>query len=167
MKLYELLNQYQQVLDMFTDPELDGEFDGNVVTDTLESITGDIETKITNYAAMVKTMEAEAEAIKAAMQAMEKREKALKNRADWLKGYALSAMKETGIDKIECPWFRVSVTKNPASVVVDTEVERLPPFYIREKLIREADKAAIKADLEAGKPVTGCRLEQGYRLSIR
>lgn len=165
MRLFEQKQQYLSFLDMVTEPGSD--FDEKMVADTLEGMEGVIEDKVVNIAAVVKNMEAEADSIGEAMDGMAKRKKSLESRAKWLREYALDAMKSTGIEKVSCPWFKVSVAKNPVSVVVDTEVERLPPFYIREKLFREPDKAAIKADLEAGKPVAGCRLEQGYRLSIR
>ena len=60
MKLYELTEQYDGVMNLL----YDGETDEQTILDTLESIEGEIEDKADNYAKIIKTMTAEAEAIK-------------------------------------------------------------------------------------------------------
>lgn len=164
MKLYELKAQFIALLNELTNP--DATYTPELIKDSMEGITYEFNEKAIGTAGVIKTMRANAAAIKQARQEMEKREKALLNRADYLEEYLLSAMRDTGNEVIECPWFKVSVAKNPVSVAI-AEGAELHPAYIREKLVREPDKAAIKEALQNGATVPGCSLQQTYKLNIR
>ena len=61
MKLYELTDQYDEVINLL----YDGETDEQTILDTLESIEGEIEDKADNYARIIKNLSAEAEMVKA------------------------------------------------------------------------------------------------------
>ena len=52
MKLYELTEQYDGVMNLL----YDGETDEQTILDTLEAIEGEIEDKADNYAKIIKTM---------------------------------------------------------------------------------------------------------------
>ena len=60
MNLYELTEQYDEVMSLL----YDGETDEQTILDTLESIDGEIEDKADNYAKIIKNMLGEAEAVK-------------------------------------------------------------------------------------------------------
>jgi hypothetical protein len=59
--------------------------------------------------------------IKEAELQMQARRKSVEKRAASLREYLHANMEKAGIQKIECPWFVVSIKKNPASVQVDDE----------------------------------------------
>ena len=124
------------------------------------------EQKVISVAAYAKQLDAEAEAIKAAMERMEKRRKAIENRADYLKDYTKVCMEQMGKTKVACPWFNISIQKNPPSVRVYDE-EALPFEYVLEVVNVKVDKAAIKAALSAGVAVSGVKLSNGTRLVIK
>jgi len=105
-------------------------------------------------------------AIKAAEESMEKRRKALENRVKWMKAYLKENMERTGISKIECPYFKLSIQKNPAAVnILD---ETIIPADFKEQIISwKIDKTAIKEALKNGAAVPGAEITNGTRLVIK
>jgi hypothetical protein len=164
LSLYQLSGNYLQALDFLTDPEHDLPIEA--VNDTMEALTGELEDKAINVAKFIRNMEMTAEAIKNAEAEMAKRRKALENRVQWLKDYLKGSMVQTGISKIECPYFKLSIQSNPVSVnVFDEEVV---PLMFKEQVISwKIDKAAIKNAINAGHTVPGAKLVNGTRLAIR
>ncbi len=164
LKLYEIERHYLEALDLFTDP--DTEIPAEVVADTLEAIEGEFEVKAIRVAGFARQMEAEAEAIKAAEERMEKRRKSLESRAKWLKDYVKIGMEAMGQKKLSSAWFVLSVAKTPASVDVFDEAA-IPGEFKLTETITKIDKTAIKAALGLKQEVPGARLVNGTRLSIR
>lgn len=166
LKLYEIERQYLEALDLFTDPDQD--LPPEVVTDTLEAITGEFEQKAINVAAFARQMEAEAAAIKAAEDRMDRRRNALEARARWLREYVKIGMEVVGMKKVSSPWFVLAVQNNPVAVEI-TDPAAVPGAFLRqpEPPPPAPDKTAIKAAWASGQPVPGTRLVTGTRLSIR
>jgi hypothetical protein len=166
LSLFQLSTTYVQALDFLTDPEVNVAID--IVNDTLEGLAGELEDKAVNVAKFIRNMEATTEAIKAAEVEMAKRRKALENRVAWLKGYLKSSMEVTGISKIECPYFRLSIAKNPVALDMFDE-SLIPDEYKSVEIVtnESIDRAAIKADLAAGRVIQGARLTNGTRLVIK
>ena len=164
LKLYEIEQNYLAALDIFTDP--DNEIMPEVVADTLEAIEGEFELKAVRVAAFAKQMEAEADAIKVVIEGMDKRRKALENRAKWLKDYVKTGMETLGYKKIESPWFVASIQKNPASVDV-FDSEAIPEAFKHSVIEIKIDKAAIKTALSSGQNIPGAKLTNGTRLAIK
>lgn len=183
MTLYQLSAEYLDALDYLTDPEADVPM--SAVADTLEGLQLELSEKATNVAAFARNLEATAEAIKAAEQAMARRRKALENRAEWIRGYLKRSMEATGIKKIESPWFVLAIRKNPAAVDV-TDETALPDASVKvliemdrgsykavkcklngHRVIEtKVDKAGLRARLKGGESVSGACLEQSTRLQI-
>lgn len=164
MKLFEITRTYLEALDLFTDPEV--EILPSVVTDTLEAIEGEFEIKAVNIAAFAQQMEAEAEAIKAVVEKMEKRRKALEGRARWLRDYVKIGLETMGWKQLKHAWFVLSVQKNPPAVEVFDE-DALPTEFKRQIIETRIDKTAIKGAITKGLNVPGARLVNGTRLAIK
>jgi len=166
LSLYQLSSHYVQALDFLTDPDMDLPMEA--VNDTLEGLGGELEDKAVNVAKFLRNLEATAEAIKAAEASMAKRRKALEEKVKWLKDYIKSNMEATGISKIECPYFKLSIARNPAALELFDTVA-LPAKYKRSETVtvEHIDKAAIKTALAQGQAIPGARLTNGTRLSIR
>jgi hypothetical protein len=164
LSLYQLSGNYLQALDFLTDPDLDLPIEA--INDTLESLTGELEDKAINVAKFLKNMEATAEAIKNAETDMAKRRKALENRVQSLKDYLKGNMVNTGISKIECPYFKLSIQNNPAAVNVFDE-EAVPLEFKKQVVSWSIDKTAIKHAINGGKNVAGATLTNGKRLVIK
>ena len=163
MKLYEIAEQYKAFLELVQDTDNDLSMDDVVVTDTLEAIEGEFEVKAVNTACVLKTLQAEADAIEAAMQSMIARKKALETRANGLKSYLLHNMQAMGLQKIKHPYFNISVNKSPESVFIENK-SLIGEEY--KKVVVTIDKTLIKEALKAGKAVPGCALARGEHLRI-
>lgn len=162
--LYLLADQYRADCAKLADLDLDDQ----TLADTLEGMGGELEVKATNVAMFVRNLEATAAAIKEAEAAMSARRKAIENRADGVRRYLLAAMQHAGIEKIECPHFKLAVRTNPPAVDV-FEPALLPAQFMRqpEPPLPAPDKTAIKDALKAGQDVPGARLATTNRLEIK
>lgn len=164
MNLYELAIDYRESAAKLADMELDEQ----TLTDTLESLGGELEAKATNTAMLIRNIEASAAAIKEAEAHMAARRKALENRAARIKDWVLANMMVAGIQKIECPYFRLAVRANPPAVEI-YEPGLIPAEFMRqpEPPPPSPDRAAIKAAIVEGREVAGCKLTHGMRLEIK
>lgn len=162
--LYEIAAEYREMVAalMATDS------DEQTIADTIEGESFPLELKAQNVAYAIKTLQANAEAIKGAEEEMSKRRKALENRAASIKDYLLSCMELAGVQRVECPHFVIKVAANPASVAIDDE-RQIPADYMKqpETPPPQPDKKAIAEALKAGGDIPGARLVRGKRLDIR
>ena len=164
LTLYNIADQYLVDLQKLQEMEIDEQ----TFADTLEGLSGDLEVKATNVAMFVRNLEASAEAIKAAEKQMAERRKVLESKADRIRQYLLDNMTRTGITKIECPYFVLSVRKNPPAVEVLNQ-DMIPDEYfdIPEPPAPTLNKNRLKEDLKAGVIVEGVKLTAGQSLSIK
>ena len=164
LTLYNIADQYLVDLQKLQEMEIDEQ----TFADTLEGLSGELELKATNVAMFVRNLEASAEAIKAAEKQMAERRKVLESKADRIRQYLLDNMTRTGITKIECPYFVLSVRKNPPAVEVLNQ-DMIPDEYfdIPEPPAPTLNKNRLKEDLKAGVIVEGVKLTAGQSLSIK
>jgi len=160
--LYVIAAEYKAAADQLAELDLDAQ----TVADTLESLSGDLEVKATNVAMFIRNLEAQATAIKQAEESMAARRKAIENRAESIRDYLFANMQKTGISKIECPYFALTIKKNPAAVKITGQVP--PEFMTTPKPPEPApDKKAIKEYIQAGNAPDWAKLESGERLEIK
>ena len=162
--LFDIAREYREAADKLADLDLPPE----AIEDTLESLSGDLEVKATNTAFVIRNLEASAAAIKEAEAQMAARRKAIESRAARVRDYLLANMMVAGIQKIECPFFRLAVRDNPPAVEV-YEPGLVPSEYMRrpEPPPATPDKTAIKEAMKAGIEVPGCKLTVSKRLEIK
>jgi hypothetical protein len=164
LTLFQIAAEYRDAAAKLTETDLDEV----TLADTLESISGDIEAKAVNVVSVVRNLEATAEQIKTAEKAMAERRKAYENRAARIRQYVMDSMIFAGIQKIECPLFKIAIRDNPASVVIDDE-EQIPASYLTDPPppVPQPDKKLIAQALKDGATVPGCHLERGQRLEVK
>lgn len=162
--LYTIADQYLQDLQKLQDMDLDEQ----TFADTLESLSGDLEVKATNVAMFVRNLEASAESIKAAEKQMAERRKAIEAKAERIRNYLKDNMARTGITKIDCPYFALSLRNSPPAVEV-INADEIPAQYfdIPEPPAPVLNKNRLKDDLKNGVIVEGARLTQGNYLQIK
>lgn len=161
--LYEISQQYRAAVLRLEELEIDDA----TFSDTLESLSGDLEAKATNVIFYAKNLDALADSIKNAEEAMSTRRKALQRRADRLREYVKHNMIATGIMKISCDYFQIAIQNNPPSVDI-FEPGLLPQDYMREIPARfEPDKILIAKALKDNFDVPGAKLNQSQRLVIK
>ena len=159
MKLYELNQQYKQLQEMADD------LDPMTLKDTLESIKESIEDKAENTAKLIRSWEAEANAIKEEEKRLANRRKALENNTKSSKEYLFEQLRIAGIEKVKRPTITVSISNNPHSVeILDSTL--IPSDYIIQK-DPDIDKKGLIQALKDGADIPGVALCQRQGLRIR
>lgn len=161
--LYELAGEYARISEHLHDLDMPDD----VIRDTLESYAIDLNTKAQNVCKVIRNLESDAKSIKDEEERLKARRQAIEKRTDSIKRYLKDNMITAGIEKIESPWFVISVRNNPESVVVDAE-SQIPQDYMREIPAKyEPDKELIKRAIKDGYQVPGCHLERKKSLVIK
>lgn len=164
MTLYDLTGELLELMEMAQDPDVDPD----ALKDTMEAINLAFDDKADGYAKIIRTLTAQADAIKAESARLKDREKSFRDKADTIKKNLEAAMLATDKRKIKTALFTFSIRRNPASVVMDEQyIENVPERFLKIK-DPEIDRAAIKKALQAGENLDGiAHLEQTESLQIR
>jgi len=150
MKLYELTAQWNEIQSM--------DFDSQTIDDTLESIEGDIKDKAKNIGFVNANFDAQIDAIDKEVSRLAGMKKVVTNKQESLKDYLRMNMEATGIKKIECELFTITLRK-PSDIVVIDDAESVPRDYYR--IVESVDKSMVKKALKDGHVVKGARLGKG------
>lgn len=164
MKLYEISKQFADLNELAEREELPEQ----LLADTLEGLTGDLQAKATNVAMLVRNLESDADTIDDAAKQLAARAQRVRSRAQRIRLYLQFCMESAAITKISCPWFTLAIVKNPKKVVI-SERAVIPEKYMRQppQPPPAPDKGALKDALERGENIEGVWLEQGERLDIK
>lgn len=157
--LYELTNNYETVLNMLYEEEIDEQ----MILDTLEGLEGEIEDKADGYAKIIKELLGDAEKIKKEKMRLEARQKSFENRAKLLKDNLQKTMTQLGKTKFKTELFSFGIQKNGGkqALTIDGEV---PEEYKK----KENDTDKIRQALEEGKDLSFAHLEaRGESLRIK
>lgn len=134
----------------------------NALADSLEGIEGAIEVKAEALLQVVSGLEGDTGAIDSEIKRLQQRKGIIKNRADQLKGYLKANMQHSGINKISCSLFQITLSK-PRPMVVVSDEKDIPDDFVRVTEVRKPDKKAIIAALKNGDEVPGCVLGESQR----
>ena len=159
--LYELTSNYETVLNMLYDEEIDEQ----AILDTLEAIEGEIEDKADGYAKIIKELEAKQNARKEEAKRLTESAKTFENRVKALKSNLFNSMKATGKTTFTTDLFSFNIAKNGGkqSLTIDGEV---PQEYTKTVIENDTDK--IRQALEEGIELPFAHLEpRGESLRIK
>lgn len=161
--LYVIANDYRAAAAKLADLDLDAQ----TISDTLEGLGGELEVKAQNVGFMIRSIEADAAAMKEWAKTATERAKAAEARADDLRDYLQYCMESTRIEKITGPGISLSFRKSTA-VVID-EPGLIPAEFMRtpEPPPAAPDKKAIGDALKAGTAVAGAHIETRKNLQIK
>jgi len=161
--LYLLASEYRDAARQLADLDLDPQ----TVSDTLESMSGELEVKAQAVAHMVRSIEADAAAITQWAKDAQERARSVQARADRLREYLSTNLAAAGIQRVEGPGITLSWRKSSA-VIID-EPGLIPAEYMRqpEPPPPAPDKKAIGAKLAQGHDVPGAHIETRNNLQIR
>lgn len=166
--LYVLTNQYLELAEKLAD----GDFDAQTIADTIEAsgISDELAVKAQGIEFVARGAEAHHATIDAEIARLTALKAHRQKVADGLRAYLKDNMERAGIEKIECPLFRLTIKKNPPSVeLLDTSALPAEFWHTPEPKppVAAPDKTAIKTALAAGVVVPGARLVQGTRLEVK
>jgi hypothetical protein len=165
--LYQLAGQYQQLAEKLAGMDLDAQ----TVADTIEAsgLTDEISTKAQGIEMVARSAEMFFPAIDAEIERLQALKAHRQKIAQGLRDYLKSNMEAAGIEKIECPLFKIAIKKNPPAVEILDEQQIPQSFWVTPEPkppVARPDKTAIKKAIQAGQEVAGAKLVQGTRLDI-
>lgn len=158
MKLREIAQEYRQLAELL---DTDDEGLAIAVRDTLEAIGGAFEEKAQAVVAIAQNLEADCAVIDAEIERLQAIKKTRISKADSLR----ENMEATGIKKISCPLFSITLAAGREIAVIDSE-DAIPDDLITVKTEIKPNKAEILRRLKAGEAVPGAHIERGQS-SIR
>ena len=161
MTLYELTQEWQELLDMMEDPEINPQ----AVTDTLEAIGGEIEEKADGYAKVIASLKADAEALKKEEDRLSARRKAITANIDRMKTSLEDAMRLTGKTKFKTELFSFGIQKNAPAVFIKDETKVPEMFWVVPEPV--LDKKAAAEYLKAAGSTEWGEMRQSESLRIR
>lgn len=163
LPLYQLVGSYRALESL----EPSEDIPLQVLQDTLDGLSGDIEVKATNVARYVLNIESMADAIERAATQMTERANRIRKKADAIRSYLKNNMEGVGRLKIETPEFVLCIKKNKPSVVIEDDT-KVPDAFKKDPkpLCATPDKTLIAKALKNGMTIEGCRSEQATRLEI-
>ena len=162
--LYQITQDYLQIMSMMEDPELDPQ----ILADTMEAVEGELEIKAENYAKVIRNLEGDIAAIKVELDRLSAKKKTLENNIKTMKSALQMAMEVTGKTKFKTELFSFGIRKNAPSVIMDEPyIENVPERFLKysEPTI---NRSAIKEAIQNGEDLEGlAHLEQSKSLTIK
>ena len=163
--LYELTGQYQALLALMEDPDVDPK----IVEDSLEALSGEIDYKADGYAKVHLQLRSESAALDAEIKRLTARKRTIDNNDDRLMESLKNNLIAAEKPKFKTDLFSFNIQKNPPKVIIDDP--DLIPAYFKIPQEPKIDTAAIKDLLKKGDEnheLDGAaHLEQGESLRIR
>lgn len=162
--LYELTDEYQTLLELAQDPEVDAD----MIRDTMEGIEGELSIKLDGYGVVLKELDGREDLLEKEIKRLTAMKKACTDNKARMKGNIQAAMEAVGKPKIKTDKFSFSIKNNPESVVMDVKTwQEVPEAYLRYK-DPEPDKTKIKDAIKAGMDLSGiAHMERTQSLMIR
>jgi len=160
IKLYEITDQYAALAGF----EIDTDDDMAAFTQLAKELDATFEDKAENICKLIRNFEGEVESFKAEKARMAKKQAALENKIDALKGYLGWNLEQIAVvgEKRKAGDFTISIQRNPESVVIDN-AEIIPRQFMKET----PDISAIKTALKAGAVIEGASLIATASLRIK
>lgn len=158
-KLYEISESFNTLVDF----DMSTDDDVKAFSALMNEVQGAFEDKAENICKLIRNLQSEAEAFKAEKQRLEKKQKALENKADALKSYLeynARQFLQQG-EKRKVGLFTLSFRKTPGKLVYDDEA-MIPVEFFK----RSVDVAKLKDAVQSGNVIEGVRIETGDTLMI-
>lgn len=167
MKLYEIANDYQALMNAIENDEIPEE----AIADTLEAIKGEIEVKADNIACLLKNIEADVAAFKAEETKLAERRKAKEKAYDRLKEYLSDTLQRLDIKKVETARNKITFRKSESVVLADEAAFVEWAQKNNDSLLTykapTANKTAIKKALNDGAVIEGAEIRVNQNIQIR
>lgn len=168
--LYELTEEYLILLDMMQDSEMDEQ----VLKDTMEAISGEIEIKADNYAAVIDNLKVVVAGINGEITEIEKiadskkkKVESIENNIDRMKKNLQSSMNAIGKVKFKTDRHSYYFSHNERVELDTKDVNKIPEDCLSYKE-PTPNKAAIKKAIKDGRDFKGiAHLETSETLVIR
>lgn len=140
----------------------DGEIDQETFEATLAGVKGEIEVKAEKILAVDRQLASESDQLDQEIKRLQAMKRVRDNARDHLRSYLQINMDQSGIDKISCPLFTITLSK-PKPKLDITDEDLLPSEYVDVQVQSKPKRSEILADLKAGKEIPGARIIDSAR----
>lgn len=161
MTLYELTGEFLALVEMAES----GEYDPQVIKDTLEGVEGELEQKADSYAVVINTLNNDVNKLSDEIKRLQARKKTIENNITSIKENLEYSMRKVGKTKFNTLLFGFNIQKNPPSLDIKDCTAIPSQFYIPQEPVLDK-KAALDYVKEHGPQPWG-ELKQGESLRIR
>ena len=152
MKLYEITENLKG-LEKLADEGMDKD----TIADTFEAVEGEFNDKAVAVIHVTKNIDSDIEAVDAEIKRLQARKSSMKSRKESVVEYLRYNMEETGITKIECPLFSITLAKGRDVVSIDDD-NLIPTDYLDIKTTMTPMKREILASLKKGEEIPGASI---------
>ena len=168
MTLYELMTDYKNFLTAVEN----GDIPEEAIADTLECIEASIDEKIDNIACMLKSLEADEQAIKVEEDRLVARRKVKANMRERIKTYLTDMLLAMGKTEFESPRNKITFRKSPGKVVLDDEKAFIEWASVNDDSLLTygkptVNKTAIKEAIESGKEINGAKIVVSQNMQLK
>lgn len=150
------MNLYELSADLVALREMD---EIEEVQQIKEIIAGEIANKGKGIVQVVRSLESDADAIKAEIDRLNKLKKIKENNIKRLREYTKTCMEQMEVKKIETPVGNLTLRKGAATLKIDDE-RKLPDKYLEIVQTYKVDKDLLKSDLKSGIEVEGAYMSE-------
>ena len=158
MKLYELTEQYNRLLDLAEDT------DAAAFQDALEHLTDSINEKAENIAHVLQQMKSDINTLKEEEKRLKERRMTLERKQEHLRWYLQQELESADINQVKSARFTISLRNNAPKVqIVDDDL--IPRDY--KVMNFSIDKKTLKEALQNGLEINGASLVHERSLNIR
>ncbi len=151
--LYKITEDHKELLNLADESEDMAQ----AVADTMELIEGDFNDKAISLIHVVNTMGDDVEIIKNEIARLSARKKTIENKRESMKEYLRINMEASGIKKIICPIFTITL-KSGRDIVQINDEDKIPSDYLNIKTVMAPMKPEILAALKEGEEVAGASI---------
>jgi hypothetical protein len=164
--LYKLAGEYQRLMDLATDDEADHSMGlPQEFVETLESLEGEITTKLEGCCRAVKSMVSLKNAIDEEAAALRLRASRLDKAVEELKGYMQYNLEQMEIKKVTAGIFKLTICQNSQPSVIVLDLDAVPSKFDKPQE-RQVSLTQIRDAVKAGEQVPGVDVVHGSHLRI-
>lgn len=153
MKLYEISQDMKELALLAEADNLDVQ----MIEDTMSGIEAEFNDKAINIVYVVNNFNSDITALDTEINRLNALKKTVKNQQESLRDYLRLNMEATGISKIECPLFKITLAKGRDIVQIDNE-EKIPDNYLNVITTIKPMKKEILAALKKGEVISGASM---------
>lgn len=162
VSLFNITERYINILELLENPDVPVE----VVEDSLQHMEGELNEKIENIIAFIRSLEGDVAVIDNEITRLQNRKKGINNKVNALKQYIEDCLRLINLKKVKTSLNTVSIQLNPPSVEILDEDKIPEEFKIKETTVK-IDKKAILKLLKEDVKIDGVEKRQTESLRIR
>lgn len=160
MKLYELTQSYQDILDLAESQE-----DNQYLYEALETIEDEFDKKLENIGKVIQNLKSDSAVIDIEIKRLQEKKRALQTNEKRLKEYAEEQMRLLNRRKVKTPLFNFNIQNNAPSLDIIDDRYIPKEFYIEQE--PKLDKRELLSALKDGEVIKGVEIKQSEGLRIR